>query len=359
MIGAVLLAAQVAPVPVAARNERVLWAWLPGAAMCDDRPVAATSLRRAHLAYAFASTDAPTGVTYRFRLDASGRPLSIAREGERYVPYGEDIGPALAASRFAPGPPRTGCTVSYTARRTVAAETPVADLISYTLNPAQGQLPRDAWAAIFPVAGNCNASPRPAPLVQAFPDFTKVRGTPGVRDWSMFAYDLDAKGAPQRISLLTGTGNVALDEAGRAALARSRYTNGPRTGCRYPFWRAAAVLPAPDAPDKAGLRPVAATCPDKLVWVTRPPLRYPETYRRRSIEGWALVGFDLAPWGATGSVRVLASEPSADFGEAAAQLIRGATVAASPAGATGCIERVRFVIERPGLTANTAATAPD
>ena len=34
----------------------------------------------------------------------------------------------------------------------------------------------------------------------------------------------------------------------------------------------------------------------------------------RAIEGWAVIAFDVAPWGGTGNVRVVASEPAADFG---------------------------------------------
>ena len=343
-----VMAAQLPPAPVAPRNERLLSAWIPGEAHCGDVPVAAVAMRRPYLAYAYGSSDGPVTATYRFRLDNDGRPLSIVREGQVYLPYGEDIGPSLAASRFARGPERGACTVTYALRRTAPAATPLGDLTSYTLNPMQGQLPREAWAGIFPATATCDKEPRPAPLVQAFPDFAKVRGTPGVRDWTMFSYDLDADGAPRHVTVLTGTGNAALDAAGHAALMRSRYANGPRTGCRYPFWKAAAVLPAPLAPDKEALRPAAATCPDRMDWAIKPPLIYPAPYRKRSIEGWAAIGFDLAPWGATGNIRVLASEPAAEFGAAAAEMIRVATVAASPTGAVGCVERVHFVIARPG-----------
>jgi len=43
-----------------------------------------------------------------------------------------------------------------------------------------------------------------------------------------------------------------------------------------------------------------------------PPLMpFPSRFRRRAIEGWSEIGFDVAPWRATGNVRVLASTPAA------------------------------------------------
>lgn len=334
---------------------RQLLAWMPGAATCGGRPVAAVGMRRPYLALTYPSADTPKPVEYGFRLDAAGRPLSIARTtpANVYVPFGDDIGPSLAASRFVAGGERNDCRISYTARRTSYAETSLDDLISYTLNPIGGRLPREGWAAIFPASATCDKPPRPAPLTQVFPDFDKVAGTPGVRDWTMLAYDLDAAGAPTGIRVLSGTGNAALDAAGAAALAASRYTNGPKTGCRFPYYRAPAVLAAPDAPEKAASRPAASTCPRDIAWIKRPPLRYPEPYRRRSIEGWAMIAFDVAPWGGTGAIKVLASEPSADFGVAASQLIREGTITVSDAGFTGCVERVRFLMGKPGQATNS------
>lgn len=337
------------PVP-----ERQLLAWMPGTVTCAGGTVQPVRMRRPYLALVYPFADQPKPVDYRFRLDASGRPLSIERVPTTgYVPYADDIGPSLAASRFAAGGERKDCQISYSARRTSYAETPVDDLISYTLNPVGGRLPREGWAAIFPAAATCDKDPRPAPLNQVFPDFDKVAATPGVRDWTMLAYDLDAGGKPTGVRVLTGTGNAALDREASAALVQSRYTNGPKTGCRFPYYRAAGVLEAPAAPEKDSVRPAGATCPREIDWAKRPPLRYPDPYRKRSIEGWALIGFDVAPWGGTGAITVLASEPSADFGVAATQLIREGVVAVSKTGFTGCVERVRFAMGKPGMTPNT------
>jgi TonB family protein len=81
-------------------------------------------------------------------------------------------------------------------------------------------------------------------------------------------------------------------------------------------------------------------------------LRFPEPYRRRAIEGWAVVTYDVAPWGEINNIQVKASQPSADFGAQAVTVLRSARVKPGP-GAVGCVERVRFVME-----SDQAETAP-
>ncbi|RZM34116.1 MAG: energy transducer TonB, partial [Sphingomonas sp.] len=91
-----------------------------------------------------------------------------------------------------------------------------------------------------------------------------------------------------------------------------------------------------------------ATCPAGRDWTTPPILIFPEAYRRRSIEGWAIVTYDLAPWGEPGNIHAVAAEPSADFGAQAEAVVRGARLPASDRGATGCVDRVIFKIgQRP------------
>lgn len=70
-----------------------------------------------------------------------------------------------------------------------------------------------------------------------------------------------------------------------------------------------------------------------------------------------MIAFDVAPWGQTGNVRVLAAEPAAEFGDAAQQIIRGAVKPPSPTGYTGCVERVRYII-RDGGTAEPPPPPP-
>ena len=95
-------------------------------------------------------------------------------------------------------------------------------------------------------------------------------------------------------------------------------------------------------PDADAFRPQGATCGDDRAWDRKPALIYPAAYRRRAVEGWAVLTYDIAPWGEIGNVKVAAAQPAADFGTQAQRMLLSARAAASPQGWTGCVERVRF-----------------
>ena len=335
----------VAPV-IATGDQRVMIGWEPTILRCGGRPVVAAPVRRPWNNLIWPGYKG-VPVSFAFAIDATGRTIGIRRLRDDAPGSADDLAPTLAATRFPAGAPRQDCTIVYTPRVTSIAETPVADLISYTMTPDSGPLPEAGWARIM-AAGNCATEPRPQPLLQAFPDFGPIPGTPGVKDWSMVRYDTDAKGRPVAARTLTGTGNAALDAASIKAVRASRYAGGARTGCLYPYWKVPATLPAPPMPAEDTARPANATCPAGRDWTTGPVLRFPENYRRRSIEGWAIMVYDLAPWGEPGNIRVAAAEPSADFGTQAIEVIRGARLPASDRGATGCTDRVIFKIGTPG-----------
>lgn len=349
------------PTPPASVAPRSLISWTPGAVRCAEGAAIARPARRPLGQLLWARIASLQPVTLRFAIDTAGRTLGIGHS----VPAtawgaGTDLGPALAATQFAPGAPRTGCTITYTPSVASFDRAPIADLMSYSLSPISGALPADGWARIQ-ATGSCDAQPRPAALLRGFPDFRGLPHTPGVKDWSMVAFDLDARGHPRNAQVTHGTGNTALDAAASDAVARSRFTPGARTGCRYPYWMAPATIAAPPSPDLAGFADPAARCPSPYTYATAPRLTYPENYRRRRIEGWAIVRFDVAPWGEIGNATVLAAEPSEDFGTHALQVIRTARFAAAPAGRTGCVEAVRFVIGRddaPGAAAAAGLAQP-
>ncbi|WIW87767.1 TonB family protein [Sphingobium sp. V4] len=331
----------VPPPPPFADGTRQLIRWIPGEARCTDGAVSVVRLQQPFVSIGFARPS-PTQ-SYHFRIDEQGRPLSIANNGgQRLAATADDVGAALAASRFAAGRARTDCHLEYRSQASPLDEAPVADLMAYSLSPISGALPSAAWKRMAPANSTCMAAPRPAPLNRQFPDFDALPATPGARDWTMVGYDLDAKGRPIRARIVEGTGNRALDAASIKAMNASRFTGGARTGCLYPYWRSPATVAAPAPP--AGQRSVDASCASDRPWAIAPRLTYPPAYRRRAIEGWAVVAYDVAPWGETGNSRVIASEPSAAFGEQAMQMIRAARKVASSSGATGCIELVRFVI---------------
>ena len=339
----VLPARPVPPAPVVDRGDlRQMLTWQPTILRCAGRPVTAMPVRRPWNALVWDGYKAAP-ISFAFSIDAAGRTVGITRQRDVAVAFADDLGPTLAATRFPANAPRQDCTIVYAPQLTTMAETPIADLIAYTLTPENGSLPWAGWNRITGFT-TCRAEPQPAPLVQAYPDFRTVPGTPGVKDWSMVGYDTDARGRPIGVRTLVGTGNAVLDAASIKAIRASRYTGGARTGCHYPYWKAPAKLAPPPMPPEDAFRPATATCPAARHWTTRPVLSFPENYRRRMIEGWAIVTYDLAPWGEPGNIHAVAAEPSADFGVAAEAVVRGARLPASDRGATGCVDRVLFRI---------------
>lgn len=340
----------VPPVPGPTDNLRTLAAWMPGAVRCGGTTITPVTLQRPWSALGW-SQQRPVAEAqrYRFRIDENGRALSIRPELEGYVAGDADLAPALAVSRFPAGAPQEDCTIAYIPQHTPLAQAPIGDVISYSLTPLSGKLPAEGWARIQPAEASCLNNPRPQPLLQAFPNFSKLPGTPGVKHWSMLGYDLDERGRPRNVRVVDGTRDAALDRASVQAMRGSRFTGGARTGCRYPFWRNPTTLVAPETPTEDSLRPANSTCPSNDDWATPPRLRYPTAYQRRSIEGWAVVAYDVAPWGELGNLRVLASEPSTDFGHQALQVLRSARKPPSATGRVGCIDRVLFRIGDDGM----------
>ncbi len=291
-------------------------------------------------------------LTLDFRIDADGRPLSIARRtvgSVVYVPDAEDVVPAFAATRFAPGAARTRCTATFTADLTPIAAAPIEDVMAYSVFAATPI--KAIWDRLKVTGGDCT-DPAPDVLLRAFPAFRAMPDQPGYQTWSMTGYDLDRSGRPRNVRTIGGSGTPVLDRTSREAVARSRFERGVRTGCFYPYRKHATILAAPAAPTEDEMRPAGATCPHDHVWNQAPALRYPAPYWRRSVEGWAVVAYDVAPWGQTGNIRVLKAEPSAEFGDAAMAMIRSATLKTAGTGYVGCVDRVLYIMRKPGVPAN-------
>lgn len=345
------LSAQTSPPIRTATGERQFLQWVAEDARCGGQPVAAKILRTP--ANALVASHMPTAlqpIMVEFRLDASGRPLSIRRTGTGFSAFSDDVLPALAASTFEVAGQHSGCSITYRPQQSAYADAPVAALIDYSLRPTAGQLPRAAWARIEGEGANCADEPRPQLLRRTYPDFKQIAGSPGNRDWAMVRYDLDASGRPVDARIEHDSGNAELNRASVQAVRDSRFYDGARTGCTYPYWRNAETLAAPEAPHVASVRSSDATCPLHEPWQNQLSLVFPPAFRQRSIEGWAVIGFDTAPWGATGNVRVLASEPAAEFGDRAADIVRAGRKAENRQGYVGCVVLVRFAMsQEPGV----------
>ncbi len=319
---------------------------------CSGTAASVVRIERPWLQRVYPNNAKYAPVSFAFDIDASGRPLAI-RKGDAATPYGiaDDLGPALAATRFRPGQPKKGCAIVFSPELMPIDDAPLSALMAYSANPVSGPLPPEAWKRIF-ATGTCKGDSVAGLRNRAFPNFRAIPAEPGVRDWSMVGYDVGQSGASINVETLASSGNAALDEASRAATTETRYWSGAFTGCRFSYWRSAGTLPAPPAPEEDAFRPAGATCPERREWATPPVLRFPEPYRRRAIEGWAVVTYDVAPWGEINNIQVKASQPSADFGAQAVTVLRSARVKPGP-GAVGCVERVRFVME-----SDQAETAP-
>lgn len=293
-------------------------------------------------------------VTFTFNIDIEGRPLGISRTGAGQPFYGEtaDLAPALAATRFAAGQARKGCTAVFTPKQVTIASAPVEQLARYAAMPHSVRVPA-IWTALKPANSTCTNRPRPRTI--RYPDFTGLTETPGLPDYIALYYDVDAAGIPQNIRTITSSANAEFDRRAIDSIARSEFVPGaPVTGCLSSFAKGprASMVP-PAIPENRSLQPGVA-CRNEPKWVSKPPLVFPRNFSRRAIEGWAIIGFDVAPWGGTGNVRVLASEPAAEFGDAALRIIQGAKKPESDRGLSGCTERVRFVIQR-----NVTITDPE
>ena len=281
-----------------------------------------------------------------FTIGDDGRPLGITQRvavsgGKGYV-QGTDLAPALSLWRFPASAAGAACTMTFTPRSIPLDRAAPTDL--YRVAALRMANPSEFQTVMQQIrkSGDCAGPGRPRMLLRAYIDDRRIPQAPGVPSYAVASFDIDADGVPQNPGIVASDGNRVLEAAASDAAGRSRYVgNAPRTRCTIPFRRAATEpVPAPPMPPKAEYP--AGNCPEPIRWAR--PLRqeFPDAFGRRAIEGWAIVRYDLAPWGATGSVTVLASEPAADFGEQARRLIIAARAEASASGAQGCIARVQY-----------------
>ena len=328
--------------------------WQAGEVRCGGALVTPLHIERPAPQQIYGAFEVPN-VSYAFRIDETGRPHGIKRIVEKasYSPFTQDISAALAVSLFPVGKAQEGCTISYDKSRATVEDANIDDLITLTLlpNPPRN---RAIWERMYPEGSDCGGKPLHV-VTRSFPDFELLPDNGGRFDWSMVRFDVDADGAPVNVGIYRTTGNDVLDVASVDAVKRTRFskTTGARKGCLYPYWlRKGRILP-PESPSEESF-PNGAACPKPPKWEKMPPLSYPDPFQRRWIEGWAIIGYDVAPWGQTGNVKVLAAEPAEDFGNAAQALVRTATAKTSGQGYSGCTEMVRYRMDpnkEPSVTA--------
>ena len=339
----------------------------PGEARCGGQAVRPTRTDRPLPIElnALPQNGATVAPAYRltFRIDSSGRPLSIndplSAQPDVYIPANtRDLVPAFSAWRFEPGQPRRDCELMFNREILAVDAAPVAELHRlFILGQPSVAFRSQARSRVVPAGSTC-FDPSPGVRRRVYPAFDEIPQAPGTAAYSVIAYDIDADGTPINVRLQESGGNAELDRQGVDAIRRSRFAPGARQGCNHPFWvRSDEPLAAPAPPDLARYRSAAATCPaEGAQWAQAPRLEFPPEFERRGVEGWAMVRFDVAPWGQTGNVEVLAAEPAARFGTQALAIAQTARAVPSTAGLTGCVHRITFRVagegDRQGGTAD-------
>jgi TonB family protein len=297
-------------------------------------------------------------VSLSFDVDADGRPFNIHGSlpaTARF--YATDLMPSLRASHFQLGQTRRDCSITYAPKEQEFADAPLGTIA--LLGVAQRtRMDSSAWNRI--ASGDCRTGVRASPLRRAFPDWRKLARREGVHNWSYVRFDIDQDGVPFAVSTVISSGYAELDAEAQRVATEGRFASGPRSGCAEVWWTGPEVLPAPAMPSKSEF-PSNEACeiPDR--WMREPRLVYPRAYNQRAIEGWAVLRYDVAPWGEVGSIEVLAAQPSSEIGEAAKAVLANAQFKPLDAGLSGCVDRVIFKIgsREPGAEQASSDFATD
>jgi TonB family protein len=286
--------------------------------------------------------------TLSFSVDADGRPLDIRRApaSRGDIDFGATIA-ALAAWRFEAGAPASGCRASIVSHRIPLAEASRAtlfEIIAFERRSAP-VLVRETVSK----AGDCGIGPHRQPKTIGYPDLRRFNDRDLNPAWAAAVYDIDAGGTPRNVRIEVQGGDPALADVAASAIAESRFQPGrPVKACYGTFAATPRDTPAPPRPDIASFERPGDKCDVAKEALNLPAFKnYPRPYAARKVAGWAYLRFDVAPWGQIGNIQVLASQPSAAFGDAAQSLLWSAKPKAPPEGYRGCLVPVIYAIPDP------------
>lgn len=325
---------------------------LPGPINCGGGSVSPLDLERPFTTstqrFGPDNPDSLPSYSLSFAIDVNGRAVDIESSPVIYAGFfidTSDLAPSLAASRFPAGAPRQSCKISYSASLISVPTAPMTLLYEAASAPATGSAQTEIFARLGE-EGDCARGPG-SPRRLNYPEFEAISQPAGTRSWSFLRFDVDVAGRTRDVRVVGSSGNVALDAASVKALRGNRYAPGKASqGCIFHFYRLgntpveAPAIPA-DAPKDNGELPACIIDP-KTITTLLNGNAYPTAFAARRIEGYAIVGFDTAPWGGIGNAKVLASEPDAAFGLAALQAVFNAKVPESEVGHRGCVRRILF-----------------
>ena len=287
----------------------------------------------------------PTSEVFGFSVDADGRVADLKRIGQipNYGPE-DEAGAIIASWRFAPGQAAKGCKIDLAPTHRPIEEATPATLFEMLANDVRNPAPalRKALAS----AGDCTRAPYRRPNVVVYADLRPFDNKTVDPAWVGLHYDIDADGAVKNVRIMGQHGERAFADAAASAVAEGRFFPGaPRTGCYVAFKAMPKATEAIKRPPGDSFERPTDGCK-----VTREALNIPENkyfppaYAKRRVAGWAIVRFDVAPWGQVGAVEVLAAQPAGAFGDAARSLVQSARPSPPPTGYRGCIVPVIYAI---------------
>lgn len=291
-----------------------------------------------------------------FSIDPEGRPIGIGAPSSapdatggvvlvgRRVSPDDAIQASLAAWRF-DGPARD-CRLEVRFTPQLASQAPTETLLAYYAVTRTTGTARDlVERRLAGPAANCDGEARrarPQRLV-AVPDFRVGATPPGGYGWSVLRWDVDEDGRSRNVETLGSSGDAAFDAEARRAVGETLLHPGPALkGCVYNFYRYGGLLEAPERPPTP--EDPLKSCPAEINdrYKPRPNLTFPDAFRRRSIEGWALIRFDLATWGQVGNAAVVDAQPAHVFGREALSIVSGGRAQPGFTPGVRCTIPVRF-----------------
>ncbi|MET3665536.1 energy transducer TonB [Caulobacter sp. 1776] len=288
-----------------------------------------------------AAAASPVPERYAFGVDADGRVVDLKREGA-WTPDSQAA--VLASWRFAPGAPAQDCKLPLVATVTPLEAASPAQLMQAMI--AEGRAAPPELRKALDALGDCTRMPRRRPQTVSYPDLRAFGDRTVDPAWAGVTYDVDAEGAVRNVAIVTRHGEPAFADTAAASVAESRFQSGsPRRGCHAVFRARPKASPATAHPkDSAFERPGDACALNEKELVLPESKPYPPAYAARRVGGWAIVRFDVAPWGQIGPVEVLASQPTPAFGVAAVELMQGVRPKAPASGYRGCVMPIVYAI---------------
>lgn len=280
-----------------------------------------------------------------FSIGLDGRPRDIATPPTSGAPLNERAAQrneaTLAGWRFDEGA-RSGCRMTIAYSASTIEDAPVSLLGAYYGdNRIVGPLRETVGRRLAGADAACEDTAEARR--HTTPDFNAPGKRPGVQDWTVVRWSTSAAGQVQDVEILASSGSDPFDAGVVSAMGSADLTpDAPRKGCIYNWYRRGLTVAAPEMPVPPADED--RRCPASVLASWRPnPSSGPDVFRERGIEGWALVRFDIAPWGEVGNVQLIDAQPAKAFGEAAVSMVRRGR-AWRGEGAIGCVQPIEFRI---------------